>query len=275
MDKEIKKKLVSNWFKLLQNVICNDIEKLENRKTKFKPQKWLRSKIKDEGGGEFRILKNGKVFEKVGVNFSEVYGKFPNEMKKKIPGANKNPNFWATGISVVMHMHNPHVPAIHFNTRFIYTTHGWFGGGMDVTPSIKDNKEKIHLHNELKKMCDRHDKKYYRKYKKWCDEYFYLSHRKETRGIGGIFFDYQKNNWEKDFKFVSDLGVTFQILFNSIIKKKYKKKWTVKEKELQYIKRGRYAEFNLLYDRGTKFGLLTGGNVEGILMSLPPIAKWS
>jgi coproporphyrinogen III oxidase len=275
MNKEIKKKLTSNWFKLLQNTICNDIKKLESKKITFKSKKWLRNKIKDEGGGEFRILKGGRVFEKVGVNFSEVYGKLPNEMRKKIPGISKNSKFWASGISVVMHMTNPHIPAIHFNTRFIYTTHGWFGGGMDVTPCIKDDKEKLYLHSELKKMCDRHNKKYYKKYKKWCDEYFYLPHRKETRGIGGIFFDYKKENWEKDYKFISDLGVTFQMLFNSIIKKKLKKKWTVKEKNLQYIKRGRYAEFNLLYDRGTKFGLQTGGNIEAILMSLPPIAKWN
>ena len=275
MNKENKKKITSNWFKLLQNTICNDIENLEKNKKKFTSKVWQRNKAKDEGGGEFRILKNGKIFEKVGVNFSEVYGRFPKEMRKKIPGANKNPKFWASGISVVMHMNNPYIPAIHFNTRFIYTTHGWFGGGMDVTPCIKDVKEKVLLHKELKKMCDRHDKKYYKKYKKWCDEYFYLPHRKETRGIGGIFFDYKKDDWERDFKFISDLGVTFQILFNSIIKKKYKKKWTTKEKELQYVKRGRYAEFNLLYDRGTKFGLQTGGNVEGILMSLPPMAKWN
>ena len=195
MEKEIKKKLASNWFKLLQNIICSDIEKLENKKIKFKSKTWKKNKIKDEGGGEFRILKNGKIFEKVGVNFSEVYGKFSKEMKKKIPGAEKNPNFWASGISVVMHMNNPYLPAIHFNTRFIYTTHGWFGGGMDITPCIKDNKEKTLLHKELKKMCDRHNKIYYKKYKKWCDEYFYLPHRKETRGIGGIFFDYKKNNW--------------------------------------------------------------------------------
>ena len=274
MKKEIKQKLTSNWFKLLQDIICNDIERLENYKIKFKPKIWNRNKIKEDGGGEFRILKNGKIFEKVGVNFSEVHGKFSKEMKKNIPGVDKNSNFWASGISVVMHMNNPHIPAIHFNTRFIYTTHGWFGGGMDVTPCIKNEKEKAFIYKELKKMCDRHDKKYYKKYKKWCDKYFYLPHRKETRGIGGIFFDYKKNNWEKDFKFVRDLGVTFQMLFNSIINKKYKKKWTAKEKELQYIKRGRYTEFNLLYDRGTKFGLQTGGNVEGILMSLPPIAKW-
>jgi coproporphyrinogen III oxidase len=275
MNKEIKQKLTRNWFKLLQNIICNDIEKLEHNKIKFKSKIWSRNKIKNEGGGEFRILKNGKIFEKVGVNFSEVYGKFSNEMKKKIPGANKNPNFWASGISVVMHMSNPNIPAIHFNTRFIYTTYGWFGGGMDVTPCIKDLKEKSLIHKELKKMCNRHNKEYYKKYKKWCDDYFYLPHRKETRGIGGIFFDYKKNNWQKDFIFVRDLGVTFQKIFNLIINEKYKKKWTAKEKELQYIKRGRYVEFNLLYDRGTKFGLQTGGNIEGILMSLPPIAKWN
>ena len=275
MKKEIKQKLARNWFKLLQDTICNDIKKLENNKTQFKSKTWVRNKIKDEGGGEYRILKGGKIFEKVGVNFSEVYGKLSKEIKNKIPGTSKSSNFWASGISVVMHMKNPHVPAIHFNTRFIYTTHGWFGGGMDVTPCIKDYKEKNYLNKELKKLCDRHNKKYYKKYKQWCDEYFFLPHRGETRGIGGIFFDYKKDNWEKDFKFISDLGITFQIIFNSIIKKKYKKKWTVKEKELQYIKRGRYTEFNLLYDRGTKFGLQTGGNVEGILMSLPPIAKWS
>ena len=275
MDKEIKKKIASNWFRLLQNIICDDIEKIENKKIKFKSKIWKKSKIKDEGGGEVRILKSGKVFEKVGVNYSEVNGKFSNEMKKKIPGANKDPRFWASGISIVMHMKNPHIPAIHFNTRFIYTTHGWFGGGMDVTPCIKDTKEKILVHKELKKMCDRHDKKFYKKYKKWCDEYFYLPHRKEARGIGGIFFDYKKDSWEKDFKFISDLGVTFQMLFNLIINNKYKKKWTSIEKELQYIKRGRYTEFNLLFDRGTKFGLQTGGNVEGILMSLPPVAKWN
>jgi coproporphyrinogen III oxidase len=274
MNKEIKQGIARNWFKLLQDIICNDIERLENHRIKFKSKTWNKSIIKDEGGGEFKILKNGKIFEKVGVNYSEVYGKFSNKIKKNIPGTHKNPKFWASGISVVMHMKNPHVPAIHFNTRFIYTTYGWFGGGMDVTQCIKDRREKYLLHNELKKMCDKHNKKYYKKYKKWCDEYFYLPHRKETRGIGGIFFDYKKNNWEKDFRFVQDLGLTFKKIFNLIINKKYKKKWTRKEKELQYIKRGRYAEFNLLYDRGTKFGLQTGGNTEGILMSLPPIPNW-
>tara|TARA_Y100001970_G_scaffold235645_1_gene294794 strand:- start:476 stop:1303 length:828 start_codon:yes stop_codon:yes gene_type:complete len=274
MDLETKKDLTSNWFKTLQNAICNNIDELENNKIKFKSTIWKRNKKKDEGGGEYKILNNGKIFDKVGVNYSKVYGKFPKQFQKNIPGAQKDPRFWASGISVVMHMKNPLIPAMHFNTRFISTTHYWFGGGMDVTPSKIDKSEKKEFHQTLKKMCDRHNKNYYKKYKKWCDEYFYLPHRKESRGIGGIFFDYKKDNFEKDFKFVQDVGVTFQFIFQQIIEKKIKKKWSVKDKELQYIKRGRYTEFNLLYDRGTKFGLQTGGNVEGILMSLPPQAKW-
>ena len=274
MDLEIQKDLTSNWFQLLQDAFCNDISVLENHKTKFKITRWKRSLNKDEGGGEYRILKDGKIFDKVGVNFSKVYGKFPNKFQKNIPGATKDPRFWASGISVVMHMKNPLIPAMHFNTRYICTTLEWFGGGMDVTPSKIDQVEKKEFHKILKKMCDRHNKNYYSKYKKWCDKYFYLPHRREPRGIGGIFFDYKKNNFEKDFKFVRDVGITFEQIFQKIIRKKINKKWTNKDKETQYIKRGRYTEFNLLYDRGTKFGLQTGGNVEGILMSLPPLAKW-
>ncbi len=274
MDLEIKKDLTSNWFKLLQDSICIDILNLENNKIKFQTTSWKRNLNRDEGGGEYRILTNGDVFEKVGVNFSKVYGKFPEKFKKNIFGAEKNPRFWASGVSVVMHMKNPLIPAMHFNTRYISTTKQWFGGGMDVTPSKIDNLEKKYFHQTIKKMCDNHNKNYYKKYKKWCDEYFYLAHRKEARGIGGIFFDYKNNNFEKDFTFVRDVGVTFQIIFNDIIRKKLKKKWTIRDKEIQYFKRGRYVEFNLLYDRGTKFGLQTGGNIEGILMSLPPFAKW-
>ena len=274
MNLEIKRDLVSNWFKTLQNAFCEDIVKIEDNKSKFISTSWKRNYRKDEGGGEYRLLQNGKVFEKVGVNFSKVYGRFPKGFQKNIPGAKKDPRFWASGISVVMHMQNPLIPAMHFNTRYINTTYGWFGGGMDVTPSKFDKKEKEKFHKILKKMCDRHNKNFYKRYKKWCDEYFYLPHRKEPRGIGGIFFDYKKDNFEQDFKFVRDVGVTFQFIFNNIISKKVKKKWTAKDKEAQYIKRGRYAEFNLLYDRGTKFGLQTGGNVDGILMSLPPLAKW-
>jgi len=274
MDLEIKQKLTSNWFKSLQEMFCKTIGDFEKNKISFKSTTWRRNLKKDEGGGEYRILKDGKVFDKVGVNFSKVYGKFPKKFQQNIPGAQKDPRFWASGISVVMHMKNPLIPAMHFNTRYICTTFDWFGGGIDVTPSKKDNKEKEMFHKTLRDMCNRHNKNYYKKYKKWCDEYFYLPHRKEPRGIGGIFFDYKKDNFEKNFKFVRDVGVTFESIFQKIISKKIKKKWTSNDKENQYIKRGRYAEFNLLYDRGTKFGLQTGGNVEGILMSLPPHAKW-
>ena len=254
--------------------MCKDIEELEGKKNIFKITNWERGKKSNEGGGQFRIFENGKIFEKVGVNFSEVYGKFSKEFRNKVPGTGKKPNFWASGISVVMHMKNPNVPAMHFNTRYIFTSHGWFGGGMDVTPCLKDKNLEKWFHSELRKACNKHNKNYYSKYKKWCDRYFYLPHRNEPRGIGGIFFDYKKENWEKDFAFVREVGLCFKNIFREIILKKSKKKWTTKEKEIQYLKRGRYVEFNLLYDRGTKFGLQTGGNVEGILMSLPPIAKW-
>ena len=274
MNSEIKKNLTSNWFKTLQDAICDDILKIERNSTNFKSTKWKRNIQRDEGGGEYKILQNGKVFEKVGVNFSMVYGKFPKQFQKNILGAHKDPRFWASGVSVVMHMKNPLIPAMHFNTRYICTTQDWFGGGMDVTPSKIDKSERNEFHKILKNMCNRHNKNYYKKYKKWCDKYFYLPHRNEPRGIGGIFFDYKKNNFKSDFKFVRDVGVTFQKIFNRIIRKKIKRNWTTKDKEKQYLKRGRYAEFNLLYDRGTKFGLQTGGNVEGILMSMPPLAKW-
>ena len=274
MDIKIKKKLVKNWFISLQEIICSEIIKIEKKNAKFKTKEWKRNDSKDEGGGKSRVLENGDIFDKVGVNFSEVYGKFSKEFKNKIPGTEKVNKFWASGISIVMHMKNPHVPAIHFNTRYIYTDHGWFGGGIDVTPCFNDKNIKKILFKELKKVCDRQNKNTFKKYKKWCDEYFYLPHRGETRGIGGIFFDYKKDNWEKDFSFVREVGISFKNIFREIILKKYKKKWSNKQKESQLEKRGRYVEFNLLYDRGTKFGLQTNGNVEAILMSLPPVAKW-
>ena len=274
MNSEIKKNLASNWFKTLQEAFCEDIIKLEKNKVKFKSNIWKRNAKKDGGGGEYKILQNGKIFEKVGVNFSTVYGKFPKQFQKNILGAHKDPRFWASGVSVVMHMKNPLIPAMHFNTRYVCTTQDWFGGGMDVTPSKIDLNEKREIHKALKNMCNRHNKKYYTKYKKWCDEYFYLPHRNEPRGIGGIFFDYKMDDWEMDFLFVKDIGKTFADLVREIIQKKMFLKWTKKEKNIQLLKRGRYVEFNLLYDRGTKFGLNSGGNPEAILMSMPPLARW-
>tara|TARA_Y100000816_G_scaffold213668_1_gene159016 strand:- start:3338 stop:4165 length:828 start_codon:yes stop_codon:yes gene_type:complete len=274
MDIKIKKKLVKNWFISLQEIICSEIIKIEKKNAKFKTKEWKRNDSRDEGGGKSRVLENGDIFDKVGVNFSEVYGKFSKEFKNKIPGTEKVNKFWASGISIVMHMKNPHVPAIHFNTRYIYTDHGWFGGGIDVTPCFNDKNVKKILFKELKKVCDRQNKNTFKKYKKWCDEYFYLPHRKEARGIGGIFFDYKKDNWKKDFSFVRELGISFIKIFNKIISARKNKKWNKSQKNIQFLKRGRYVEFNLLYDRGTKFGLQTGGNVEAILMSLPPTAKW-
>ena len=274
MDINIKKKLVKNWFISLQEIICSEIVNIEKKNTKFKTKEWKRNNSRDEGGGKSKVLENGDIFDKVGVNFSEVYGKLSKEFKNKIPGTEKVNKFWASGISIVMHMKNPHVPAIHFNTRYIYTDHGWFGGGIDVTPCFNDKNVKKILFKELKKVCDRQNKNIFKKYKKWCDDYFYLPHRKETRGIGGIFFDYKKDNWKKDFSFVRELGISFIKIFNKIISARKNKKWNKSQKNIQFLKRGRYVEFNLLYDRGTKFGLQTGGNVKAILMSLPPMAKW-
>jgi len=268
MKIKTKQQLAKKWFMDLQNIICNNVERLEKEygsKKKFKKNKWKH--------GEFRTIK-GEVIEKGGVAFSNVIGKFSKEFAKKIPGAEKNFSFWSSGISVVLHPKNPRIPAMHFNTRFICTKKSWFGGGMDVTPNIIDIKEKKYFHNKLKKMCNQHNKKYYSKYKKWCDKYFYLPHRKELRGIGGIFFDYKMDNWEKDFLFVKDAGITFANLITEIIGSKMLLKWKKKDKEIQLLKRGRYVEFNLLYDRGTKFGLNSGGNPEAILMSMPPSAKW-
>ena len=281
-DIYLKKKLISNWFSLLQQTICYEFEKIEidfGKKTRQKPRcfekkNWNKSKTKNEGGGTYLIIKNGLVFDSVGVNFSEVSGKFHKKFRSQVLGAKKNPNYWATGISIVTHMKNPKIPAIHFNTRFIVTTKNWFGGGIDLTPCFKDDKEKKNFHKKIKLMCDKHNKNYYPKYKKWCENYFYLPHRKETRGIGGIFFDYKRDNWKNDFNFIKNVGLCFLDCAKTIIRKKMYTKWKKKQKDEQLIKRGRYVEFNLLYDRGTKFGLSTGGNVEAILMSLPPEVKW-
>ncbi len=276
MNVEDKKKFTDKWFSYLQSQICNQFENLEKsfsiKEKKFTRRNWSKTN-ENEGGGTSYILSNGKIFEKVGVNKSTVSGIFNKKQRSKIYGANKNGKYWASGVSVVAHMQNPKIPAIHFNTRFIVTSKQWFGGGIDLTPCLKDKREENFFHNSLKKVCN-DNKKNYKNYKEWCDEYFYLKHRNEPRGIGGIFFDYESKNWNKNFKFVRELGLTFIELTKNIILKKVKKKWTKKEKEIQLFKRGRYTEFNLLYDRGTKFGLNSGGNIESILMSLPPKARW-
>ena len=275
MDIQDKKAYSEKWFSYLQSQICNNFESLEAKSRsskKFVTTYWYKN-IKNEGGGVYKILRNGNIFDKVGVNKSTVSGIFSKKFRRNIPGANSNGKYWASGISVVAHMKNPKIPAMHFNTRFIVTSKSWFGGGIDLTPSFSDFNEKKYFHSRLKKVC-KDNKKNYKRFKLWCDQYFYLPHRKEPRGIGGIFFDYENGNWEKDFKFIREVGLNFLDLSNNIILKKMKVSYNKRDKEKQMYKRGRYIEFNLLYDRGTKFGLNSGGNTEAILMSLPPKAKW-
>ena len=262
------------WFSQLRDKICKEFEDIENSETNgnsFKIQNWKRD---GGGGGKMSIMK-GNVFEKVGVNISTVHGEFPKNFRLNIPGAEDDGKFWASGISVVSHPRNPFVPAAHMNTRLIITSKTWFGGGGDITPMKPSQNMSREFHNDLKKTCNIHDKNYYDKFKKWADEYFLIKHRNETRGDGGIFFDYiNTGNWGKDFSFVKDIGKTFLNSYSSIIKKTQNLPWNEKDREEQLIKRGRYAEFNLIYDRGTLFGLKTGGNIDAILMSLPPEVKW-
>ena len=272
INSDFRKKMADRWFSYLQNQICKEFEFLENNKLKFSRRDW-RKENKKEGGGTSYLLSGGKIFDKVGVNKSTVQGKFSKQFRSKILGAKKKGEYWASGVSVVAHMKNPKIPALHFNTRFIVTSKEWFGGGMDATPSYPDSKEKKIIHEDLKKICLQ-NRKNFKRYKKWCDEYFYLPHRKELRGIGGIFFDYEQKDWIKNFKFIRELGLAFIDISKKIVNRKKKLKWEKKDKDKQLIKRGRYVEFNLLYDRGTKFGLNSGGNIDSILMSLPPEAKW-
>ncbi len=274
-----QKKLASDWFKNLRDEICKSYESIENDYAakhdlspgKFERKEWSRD---GGGGGEMSIMR-GNLFEKVGVNISTVQGQFTEVMRKEIPGALENPNFYATGISLVAHMKSPLVPAFHFNTRYIETTRFWFGGGGDMTPTFPEDEETSIFHGHFKSACDKHNPEYYPKFKKECDEYFYLPHRSEPRGIGGIFYDYLNNdNFDSDFAFTQDVGRAILAAVPEIVRRKMDLPWSVEQKEQQLIKRGRYVEFNLLYDRGTKFGLMTGGNTEAILMSLPPEVRW-
>ena len=278
---ELKKKLASDWFISLRNEICETFETIENsssndKKISFQRKEWERE---GGGGGTISIMK-GNVFEKVGVNISTVHGVFSKQFREQIPGAEKNGKFWASGISVVSHMLNPHVPAAHMNTRFLITGDGknkkiWFGGGGDLTPIFDDKDAKDLFHQKFKDCCDKYDLSYYPDFKKWCDEYFYLPHRNEARGVGGIFFDYFYNdNWDKDFAFIKDVGKAFLSSYSQIIKNRFLTRFNDEDRKAQLIKRGRYVEFNLLYDRGTIFGLKTGGNTEAVLMSLPPNVSW-
>ena len=270
-----RKNLANNWFRKLRDEICSEFEKIEKDyglSAKFTQKKWDRD---GGGGGEMSIMR-GSIFEKVGVNISTVYGEFFEKFAKEIPGCEDGDNkFWASGISLVAHMNSPYIPAAHFNTRMIVTTKQWFGGGGDLTPTFQNDQDTEIFHNHLRAACDKFDENYYTEFKKNCDEYFYLPHRNEPRGVGGIFYDYlNSGDWQKDFEFTKEVGVQFKEAFLNIIKKNIAIKWTKKEKSAQLDKRGRYVEFNLLYDRGTKFGLMTNGNTEAILMSLPPVATW-
>ena len=273
-----KRKVTSEWFENLRNQLCEAFELIEIEYAeekgltpgRFKRKSWDR----DGGGGGTMSIMKGNVFEKVGVNISTVHGEFSEEFRKQIPGASEDPRFFATGVSRVAHMCSPLVPAMHFNTRYIETKDGWFGGGGDLTPMYPDDSETAEFHSAFKQACDRHDDTYYPKFKKQCDEYFYLKHRSESRGVGGIFYDYMKGDFSKNFAFTQDVGRAILGVYPEIVRKKMYQKWSQEQREFQLIKRGRYVEFNLLYDRGTTFGLSTGGNVEAILMSMPPEVKW-
>ena len=274
------------WFATLRDRICGEFEKIEGELTgthralapgRFTRKDWKREAGPagdDRGGGTMAIM-HGRVFEKVGVNVSAVFGEFSPEFRGQIPGAAQDPRFFASGVSLVAHMRSPKVPAVHMNTRFIATTRAWFGGGGDLTPMVPHAPDTRDFHAAFETACDRHDASYYPRFKEWCDEYFFLPHRGEPRGVGGIFYDYlDSGDHARDLAFTRDVGECFLDIYPKLVRRHMNEPWTADEREHQLVRRGRYAEFNLLHDRGTRFGLMTGGNVEAILMSLPPKARW-